>query len=114
ELAIWDPAFVGTKSRTDTMWDVPKVATPDEDDDITLAGGGANMSYATHPLMGRRSSRYWSQTLSASDPVYANRGPRYTAQNENDPENPQWQLVGTPTGGQTNADVVEGYQSNTL
>lgn len=89
DVALWDPGFVGTKSRNDNFIP-PNPSSPTDIPDVLQPGQGANFSYAHNPLWGGRYAD-WRTTYSSNDPVISNRGPVY--QNAGDDSEPVWELL---------------------
>lgn len=94
--ALWDPGFIGTMSIREEIPQSDSTEIPD----IQFPGQGSNNSYAHMPLHGGRYSRYWGTTYSATEPFFANRGPRFMT-----PTNP---------GPQTVYELLEGAGQNAL
>lgn len=124
-LALWDPAFVGTRDQQDGMWQLPnsgQIGQGTRKDDITSAGAGSNFSYAHIPVMSGQRLQFWRSSFSASEVVIGNRGPVYVESTTSGGGSGQrlsqtWQLIGTPaTGGSAGANplALMGFQSPTL
>ncbi len=91
-LALWDPAFRGTVKDTGISTDT--------------ASAAANLSYAMNPPFGKRRSK-WSNTFSATEAVFGNRGPQYKLNGSGD--SGSWVLAES-----ADQDCAIGKTSNTL
>jgi hypothetical protein len=91
--ALWDPAFRGTPD------DAPTYAT------ITAAGIG-HQSYAHAIPFGKRRA-LWQDTYNSTEPVFANRGPTYAA-NDAAPSSAKWSLLPGPLGTSSNTLLIHG------
>ncbi|MBL8758828.1 MAG: type II secretion system protein [Phycisphaerae bacterium] len=96
--AQWDPGFAGTPADSGNGG----TRRP--------ASGFGNVSYAHALPFGSPRSAKWSNTFSATEPVWGNRGPTYQGVNANDaanyPGTAGWQLP--TTGAQSNTLLIHG------
>ncbi|MBY0262376.1 MAG: hypothetical protein K2Q20_08530, partial [Phycisphaerales bacterium] len=85
DAALWDPAFRGTPI------DRPRLGAPI---------GISNNSYAHLVFTGQR-AKFWSDTYSSTETIFANRGPTY-APDDAGPSRTEWILPPGPTGAGSN------------
>ncbi len=97
--ALWDPGFSGTPDPREASGQTPARRT----------AGVGNVSYAHAIPFGTPRASKWTNTFSATEPVWGNRGPTYGTATTND-------FIAPPTGttGWTLATGATGTQSNTL
>lgn len=100
--AIWDPRFKGTP--------VDHGGVNSSIDFGSYNTELGHNSYAHPPIAGARRA-LWSNTLSSTSPIWANRGPLYTQTMTPDP-NEAWELAGTGGGG--GATQNQGINSASL
>ena len=93
--ALWDPGFAGTAAAQEPTYR----RTP----------GISNNSYASNVFFGARRQK-WSNTFSATEPVFGNRGPKYQGTDASD--RAQWQ--GNGSNGWRLVTGANGTDSNTL
>jgi prepilin-type N-terminal cleavage/methylation domain-containing protein/prepilin-type processing-associated H-X9-DG protein len=108
ERAIWDPGFKGSPSdhTTTSAWI----------DDWNTLGLNLNLGHNSfaHSIYGGARKTSWKSNLSASTPLWANRGPVYEEVADADPTLPKWILKGGSTGGQPGEGDPTGTDSDTL
>ncbi|MGH7130832.1 MAG: type II secretion system protein [Phycisphaerales bacterium] len=102
--ALWDPGFAGTPIQQEPTYR----RTP----------GISNNSYASNVFFGARRQK-WSNTFSATEPVFGNRGPKYaptgatsdTATWQGNGSN-GWRLVTGANGTDSNTLLIHGGRSS--
>ena len=106
--ALWDPGFCGT----------PVDGTAGPNAGRRATGAISNNSYASIVFFGGRRAR-WSNTFSATEPVFGSRGPVYTgASGANDQGNWQgngsngWRPVTGANGTDSNTMLIHGGRSS--
>ncbi|MEM1422946.1 MAG: hypothetical protein AAGH64_02975 [Planctomycetota bacterium] len=98
--AVYDPAFSGTPfdSASDAVMT----------NNVTDRAGVSHNSYA-HNCVAFARAADWTNTSSASKPVWGNRGPVYTDKRAHDPADPGWELLpDNPLGSRSNTILVWG------
>jgi hypothetical protein len=96
EQALWDPKFRGTPDAVEG--DTLNIFYGTND-------GTGNTSYAHTLPFGRQTAR-WTNTTSASEAIFANRGPVYTASGTG--ENLIWDLMDDAFGLRSNTMLIHG------
>jgi prepilin-type N-terminal cleavage/methylation domain-containing protein len=90
--ALWDPAFRGT---------------PDDPAPAGAAVGIGNQSYAHALPFGKRRAAQWRDSANATEAIFGNRGPTYSA-NDVAPSSAKWSLLPGPLGTTSNTLLIHG------